>query len=638
MRLNLWRGYGNFYGSADLFASSPAPETYHRVESPNGKIWKEAGGSYDGSFTNLGFSGLLNECTNGLWTLTLNAGAASEQIYKFSVDISGVTSNRFGDITLLHPLFGATADTNPPNIQWSSTSLLPEIYLQINENNFPYTYGEDTTLPGSATNWIPSAPLTTAEQSLLMYYQSANDAGIAISTPTNVIGGAAAPGWSASGNLRSYTYSEFNLPGGGGNAALGEAVDAPELAWTTGGDDDWFAQDYEYVAGTNAASSDLTAFSFAESWIETTVQGPGYLDFSWAIYADVEDSLIVTVDDNFEDAISGGREWAGNSVYIADTGPVAVRWTFYHYDVFGDLSEAFLDGVVYYPEPPDYSAELRLWLQRNNRNGNLYYLALPQLLYAYPDATTVHEIESPNGLFSGGEGTSSSTHMPTLDALLNECTNGMWTLYFNRNSPYEEQYTFSMEAVSVSTNDFPPVEILNPPAGATGVSTDPTYQWTGPGTFEQLFVSVRDDEAQTTVGSASLPPISNAWTSATLAGGTNTFTVSYSSYNFAGLDISEPSGGYPLSYWNATVQIGTVADSTFVTASGFVPLPVALLPPMITGEDFGLSFVSQSGATHWVEYTTNLVTGPWMPATNFPGDGATTWSPCPPPTRRPSSA
>ena len=51
--------------------------------------------------------------------------------------------------------------------------------------------------------------------------------------------------------------------------------------------------------------------------------------------------------------------------------------------------------------------------------------------------------------------------------------------------------------------------------------------------------------------------------------------------------------------------------------------PVTILPPIMAGSDFVLSFISQPDALHFVEYSTNLVDGPWMSATNFPGNGTT---------------
>jgi hypothetical protein len=621
LRLNLWRGYGNFYGDVELSAASPAPVTYHRVESPNGKIWQNAGSSFDGSFTNLGFSALLDECTNGLWTLMLNVGDPSMETCKFSVDIANVTSNLFGDITLIDPLYGATTTTNPPNIQWSSTSLLPEVYLQVYENNSPYTWGDDATLPGTSTNWTPSAPLSAAEQSLFMYYTSNNFASTTFSVPTNVVGGAAVSGWSAACDLRSYIYSVFNLPGGGGNAALGEAVDAPELFWATGGDEDWFDQTYETSDGIDAAASDLYGYSSAESWIEATVAGPGYLDFSWALFADEGDSLVVEIVGNgyTEDEIYGNWGWDSGSIYISDTGSVTVRWTFYHNDVNNVFSEACLDEVAYYPDAASHEAELDLTIQRSLTGSGTAFNLFPHL----NNVSTAAEVESPNGLCSGDDSSASSVNFATLQAAIDECQAGDWILYFDRYSPAEKQYTFTVTVNALSTNDLPPVLILEPADGATGVAANTDYNWLGPVGWSSLFISVYDVENAVNAGSTSLPASTTTWTNGpTLQSTTNRFSVYYSLNGFAGVSISDPEdvSFNPLSYWNASTRLSSRGVSDFVVG-GIIPLPVTILQPTIAGGNLGFGFTSQSGATHIVECTTNLLVAPWVLVTNFTGTG-----------------
>ncbi|MEA2067730.1 MAG: hypothetical protein U9P12_00890, partial [Verrucomicrobiota bacterium] len=82
----------------------------------------------------------------------------------------------------------------------------------------------------------------------------------------------------------------------------------------------------------------------------------------------------------------------------------------------------------------------------------------------------------------------------------------------------------------------------------------------------------------------------------------------------------EDSESNPLAHWDVLTDLVSRGRSYFVVG-GFTP--VDILPLEFMGGDLALSFVSQSGAFHFVEYSTNLVDGPWMPATNFPGDGAT---------------
>ena len=50
---------------------------------------------------------ILNECTNGLWTLVVSAGDPSEQVFHFSVAISGLTSNVLVSVPIFSPATGA---------------------------------------------------------------------------------------------------------------------------------------------------------------------------------------------------------------------------------------------------------------------------------------------------------------------------------------------------------------------------------------------------------------------------------------------------------------------------------------------------------------------------------------------------
>lgn len=155
--LKLWHGYDYYYGDARLTASSPAPVTYHRVESPNGLIWQNAGSDNTGSSSSLSettdVAALVNEITNGTWALTLNVGDASEQQYAFSIDLSGVDAALFGDAVITAPLQGASVASNPPMIEWTGPTSFPTINIYVSLEDFPYTLQDYETLPGAATSW-----------------------------------------------------------------------------------------------------------------------------------------------------------------------------------------------------------------------------------------------------------------------------------------------------------------------------------------------------------------------------------------------------------------------------------------------------------------------------------------------------
>ncbi len=61
-------------------------------------------------------------------------------------------------------------------------------------------------------------------------------------------------------------------------ATLGEALDAPQLTWTTGGDAPWFVQTTDKHDGVAAAQSGPIGDN-QKSWLRTTVTGPGLMTF-----------------------------------------------------------------------------------------------------------------------------------------------------------------------------------------------------------------------------------------------------------------------------------------------------------------------------------------------------------------------
>ncbi len=74
-------------------------------------------------------------------------------------------------------------------------------------------------------------------------------------------------------------------------------------------------------------------------------------------------------------------------------------------------------------------------------------------------------------------------------------------------------------------------------------------------------------------------------------------------------------GGGSIAVWNPGGVLAKVTDSA-VEAS-----PVALLNPQDNGTNFLFSFQSQSGFTHYVLYTTNLLSPNWLTYSNLMGDG-----------------
>lgn len=108
---------------------------------------------------------------------------------------------------------------------------------------------------------------------------------------------------------------------------LADALDAPSLIWTTGGDADWVAQTVESNDGLDAAQSGLIGHN-DETWLETTVTGPGVLDFSWKVSSEQDsDRLRFYLDGDAEDSISGEVDWSSQS-YTIGAGTHTLRWRY----------------------------------------------------------------------------------------------------------------------------------------------------------------------------------------------------------------------------------------------------------------------------------------------------------------------
>ncbi|MDF7800118.1 hypothetical protein P4C99_11635 [Pontiellaceae bacterium B1224] len=617
MTLTLERNSGEFEGSVYLSTyGDSTPETYHRVESPNGIIFQNSDWS-DFSNTNLSFSALLAECTNGLWSLVLNVGDVSEKQYAFSVGIMGVTSNMFGDTTITNPVNYAVISTNQPLIEWTSTSLLPQVHIQVHNGFQAPEPGNYVNLAAPINSWTPASPVLAGDNTIFISYQSNDFSGITISHPTNSIGGTSVSNWNASAVVESTDFSYFTAPDSGGSP-LGEALEAPQLNWNTDASDGyggWFPQSEESNDGTDAAQSGSPS-PYEASWIETTVQGPGTLSFWWNIIADGDDYVefsIYNSDFEYEDGerIYGehGDSWDYFEIELPP-GENDLSWTFYNDDPADEnyYNAAFLDEVTFIPE---LTASIVLEFQRTLSEGISTFSVYPFTQNASASA----EIESPTGLCSSDDSGSSSAIFASLQDAIDECVAGYWTISFDGGLPYE----FTVTVNSLTTNDIPKINLVTPAHGSSGVSADTDYAWGGTTDYSSTYVSVALLGAPTNSASASLSGTATNWLSGTtLNAGTNRFYVTQSLNSFSGVDISDPG----LSSWTAETRLTTRASSDFIVG-GIIPLSVTILPPEIVGGDLSLSFFSQSGATHIVEWSTNLVSGPWLPATNFPGDGTT---------------
>jgi hypothetical protein len=141
---------------------------------------------------------------------------------------------------------------------------------------------------------------------------------------------------------------------------LATALDGPGLTWTTGGDAPWTGWTFPSYDGIDAAASGDIADD-QESWVSTTVDGPGTIYFEWRVSSEAGyDFLEFSIDGVVQDSISGfdggGGEGGGGGYWeyrlydVTGPGPHVLRWRYYK---DGSISEgadlALLDQVLWVP-------------------------------------------------------------------------------------------------------------------------------------------------------------------------------------------------------------------------------------------------------------------------------------------------
>ena len=132
---------------------------------------------------------------------------------------------------------------------------------------------------------------------------------------------------------------------------LSEALDLPDAVWTTGGDQSWAGQTTVAYDGTDAAVSGGIDHN-QQSFVETTVTGPGTLTFWWKVSSEPGyDYLSLLSDGLVIDSISGEQTWQQRTNFVP-TGSHTFRWR-YSKDgsVVAGSDRGWLDGISFTLSP-----------------------------------------------------------------------------------------------------------------------------------------------------------------------------------------------------------------------------------------------------------------------------------------------
>ena len=132
--------------------------------------------------------------------------------------------------------------------------------------------------------------------------------------------------------------------------SIGEAVDKPDLVWTTYGPAGWYGQATTYFYGLDAARTGAITDN-QTSFLETTYNGAGTLRFYWKVSSEPNDHLEFYIDNTFKAEISGVVDWQ-QKAYVLNTGAHTLRW---EYVKDGSLSSradcGYLDKVEIIANP-----------------------------------------------------------------------------------------------------------------------------------------------------------------------------------------------------------------------------------------------------------------------------------------------
>jgi hypothetical protein len=273
------------------------------------------------------------------------------------------------------------------------------------------------------------------------------------------------------------------------------------------------------------------------------------------------------------------------------------------------------------PYPVDVDLQFVIYRSQDPNLGE-YYSASVSFNSVTPAPTTTNSVQSPNNYFntetypSGGSG--SSAILGSLNDVINEFTNGSWTISINQGSPTQQVYSFQASISGLDTNLLQAVKVFYPTNGSVNVATNPVYYWTGLTNYSTLVVDLLSGPY------ASLPITATNWLSAPiLSYGSNRFDVNYTSNNFPGVTFTTPvdASSNPVRTWATTVDLSSEAFNNIVVGAP-APLPVLLTNLTRAGGNLQFSFQTLAGRPHTIQSRTNLTHGAWVNLTNFTGDGS----------------
>jgi len=170
--------------------------------------------------------------------------------------------------------------------------------------------------------------------------------------------------------------------------ALDQALETSGLPWTRGGAAGWYGQTNVSHDGVDAAQS-APIYSGLETWMETTVTGPGGLSFFWKVSSLTNANTLRLNLNGIEQPyrISGEVDWQPQFFFLGP-GTNTFRWRFFRNNYSTNFTDAgWVDQVAFTPgniapailsQPTD-----RAVLQGTNVTLTAFAVGTPTLMYEW---------------------------------------------------------------------------------------------------------------------------------------------------------------------------------------------------------------------------------------------------------------
>ncbi|MDD5482437.1 MAG: M4 family metallopeptidase [Kiritimatiellae bacterium] len=266
------------------------------------------------------------------------------------------------------------------------------------------------------------------------------------------------------------SYPEITSP------ALGQAVNASQLTWKTWGTTGsyWFTQTATTHDGTNAAQSGPIG-NGEQSYIKTTVTGPGTLSFYWKTsydHSDTNSYLLFTLDGIPTDGFAGDSPWLSKN-YAISNGTHACQWTYYQ-NTSAASNACWLDQVVWTPETINHApATPALTSPANGANAVSITPTLQASAFSDQDgdshANSQWQVDNASS-FASPEWDSGESYTAGTQATVPDNKLAHDIIYYWRGRYKDSQGTWSEWSLAYSFTTIQ--ETINPPSAPSGVTAD----------------------------------------------------------------------------------------------------------------------------------------------------------------------